>query len=110
MSTQEKENIITTAERIVIDYADCSGREDINRSAFRGMVVGHLNTFLSATLIELVAEMEGKKIIESKKPWLDKLGRVNLTPTEQQNRIEERGYNQAIEGIQSLIRNKIKNI
>lgn len=40
--------MMETAERIVIDYADCSGRQTANRSAFRGMVIGHLLPLLSS--------------------------------------------------------------
>ena len=38
--------IIETAERIVIDYANLSGREDTNRAEFRKRVIEHLADFL----------------------------------------------------------------
>jgi len=34
--------IITTAERITIDYANLSGRESANRSKFRNRTIEHL--------------------------------------------------------------------
>ena len=38
--------IIETAERIVIDYANLSGRENANRAEFRERVIKHLTNFL----------------------------------------------------------------
>lgn len=50
--------IVETAERIVIDYANCSGREDTNRAAFRGMVTGHLNLLVDSFLSSLEEEVK----------------------------------------------------
>lgn len=54
--------IVETAERIVIDYANCSGREDTNRAAFRGMVTGHLNLLVDSFLSSLEEEVKKEKI------------------------------------------------
>lgn len=55
---QLRGNITETAERIVIDYANCSGREDLNRSQFRGMVIGHLVDFYQSELESICKEIE----------------------------------------------------
>lgn len=56
--------VIETAERIVIDYANCSGRETENRSAFRGMVIGHLNSLLSKRDAEIREMLEQYLLIK----------------------------------------------
>lgn len=42
----EKELIEEIVERIVIDYANLSGRETSNRSEFRKRVIQHLDNLL----------------------------------------------------------------
>jgi hypothetical protein len=42
--------IIECAERIVIDYANLSGRETANRAEFRKRVIEHLRKFFTLTI------------------------------------------------------------
>ena len=40
-------HIITTAERITMDYANLSGRESANRAEFRTKTLKHLDTLIN---------------------------------------------------------------
>ncbi len=42
----ESGKVTETTERIVIDYANLSGRETANRAEFRKLVDGHIRTLL----------------------------------------------------------------
>lgn len=44
--------VVETSERIVIDYANLSGRESANRGEFRKCVTEHLQSFLLTSLFE----------------------------------------------------------
>lgn len=60
MKSHLDEIIIATAERIVIDYANLSGRESAHRAEFRNRVVEHLRTSLISLL-----EKYGEEIIKT---------------------------------------------
>lgn len=58
------EIIIATAERIVIDYANLSGRESAHRAEFRNRVVEHLCTSLISLLEKYGEEVIGEEETE----------------------------------------------
>ena len=56
-----EEGLVETAERIVIDYANISGRESANRAEFRQEVIKHLTTFAEKIREGIVEEVEGMR-------------------------------------------------
>lgn len=53
-----KKAAIETTERIVIDYANLSGRESENRGEFRELTEGHLDSLLSRVISQTREETE----------------------------------------------------
>lgn len=64
MNTEpKKENhLIETAELIVIDYANFSGRESAHRAEFREKVIKHISSLLSFHSIKNRSKMVNKNL------------------------------------------------
>ena len=79
MNEELNKKIIEIAERIVIDYANLSGRESANRAEFRKRVIDHLADFVDYLTPQPQKELPEsvKKLAESmefKEVWSEKDG------------------------------------
>jgi len=91
--------LLETVERIVIDYANLSGRESANRAEFREEVTKHLKSHNKATILA-VLEALGEEVGKMKK---EKQATQGITIRTEIDDTLIDVYNQALSNIQALI-------
>jgi hypothetical protein len=105
--------IIETAERIVIDYANLSGRESANRSEFRELVLGHLRRLLAFHKkqwrerynadVDACDKGKAASVADYKQRLLEKLKEDTLQTFNDEQRYWQIGYNEGVDACRSLI-------
>lgn len=99
-----EERATELTERIVIDYANFSGREEINRGAFREAVYIKINTALAAEREACARVVEVDKYDHES----EDLGSEAISNVVYDDKFEafRYGYNQAVEHAAAAIREK----
>ena len=93
------EKSIETTERIVIEYANLSGRGSVNRAEFRKRIHEIITSALTHQLNELKGKVKGNKFTD-----LPLNAPSILLETEKcVTAFQKKGYNQAISNILTLI-------
>lgn len=97
---------VEVTERIVIDYANLSGRESANRGEFRKETLEHLRPFFFSTLADTLKELQ----IEANEMRREKCDELHTTQPEIMQHNEDIVYNQALSDIHKLLDKYLENI